>query len=129
VSEALRDPDPGAQERLQLLSAGWAGGTRIGECLEQFEREPHRCPSRTALIIVSDGYDTGEPTLLANVVPSPQTQSTTLGFGDIHWQQSDYYSRWRAECKRFLPELDLFAPPTISRALSAVLPRLVLALR
>ena len=34
VSEALRDPDPWrAQERLQLLSAGWAGGTRIGECL------------------------------------------------------------------------------------------------
>ncbi len=70
VSEALRDPDPWrAQERLQLLSAGWAGGTRIGECLEQFEREHSALVhSRTALIVVSDGYDTGEPALLAGVV-------------------------------------------------------------
>ena len=39
IGEALRDPDPWrSQERLHLLAAGWAGGTRIGECLQDFNR-------------------------------------------------------------------------------------------
>ncbi len=39
VREALRDPDPWrSQERLHLLAAGWGGGTRIGECLQDFNR-------------------------------------------------------------------------------------------
>ena len=39
VGEALRDPDPWrSQERLHLLAAGWGGGTRIGECLQDFNR-------------------------------------------------------------------------------------------
>ena len=68
VSEALRDPDPWrSQERLHLLAPGWAGGTRIGECLARFNRDhaPRLVHSRTGVIIVSDGYDTGEPELLA----------------------------------------------------------------
>ncbi len=68
VGEALHDPDPWrAQERLHLLADGWAGGTRIGECLDRFNRQhgSRLVHSRTGLIIVSDGYDTGEPELLA----------------------------------------------------------------
>ena len=64
VSQALHDPDPWrAQERLHLLAQGWAGGTRIGESLAQFNREhaPRLVHSRTAVIVMSDGYDTGEP--------------------------------------------------------------------
>src|SRR4029434_3902512 len=39
VAEALRDPDPWrSQEKLHLLAVGWAGGTRIGECLADFNR-------------------------------------------------------------------------------------------
>jgi uncharacterized protein with von Willebrand factor type A (vWA) domain len=67
VSDALSDPDPWrAQERLQMLSAGWAGGTRIGECLAAFNRQHagSLVHSRTAVIIASDGYDTGEAGLL-----------------------------------------------------------------
>ncbi len=67
VSEALADPDPWrAQERLQLLSAGWAGGTRIGECLGAFNRlyAGRLVHARTAVIIASDGYDTGPAGLL-----------------------------------------------------------------
>jgi uncharacterized protein with von Willebrand factor type A (vWA) domain len=70
ITDALRDPDPWrAQERLQMLSAGWAGGTRIGDCLGEFEREHSRIVhKRTALIVVSDGYDTGDPQTLAHVL-------------------------------------------------------------
>lgn len=70
ITAALRDPDPWrAQERLQMLSAGWAGGTRIGQCLGQFEREhPRDLHKRAALIVVSDGYETGSPEMLTSVL-------------------------------------------------------------
>jgi uncharacterized protein len=67
IAQALRDPDPWrSQERLQLLSAGWAGGTRIGASLDEFNQRYAAAllHSRTAVVIVSDGYDAGEPALL-----------------------------------------------------------------
>ena len=130
VSEALRDPDPWrAQERLQLLSAGWAGGTRIGECLEQFEREHSALVhSRTALIVVSDGYDTGEPTLLANVVRRLRRRARRLVWLNPLAASDDYQPLARG-MQAVLPELDLFAPANNLSSIERVLPRLVLALR
>jgi uncharacterized protein with von Willebrand factor type A (vWA) domain len=44
----------------------WSGGTRIGESLATFNREwPHLVDRRTIVIVLSDGWDTGEPDLLA----------------------------------------------------------------
>jgi uncharacterized protein with von Willebrand factor type A (vWA) domain len=44
----------------------WSGGTRIGESLAQFNREwPQLVDRRTIVIVLSDGWDTGEPELLA----------------------------------------------------------------
>jgi uncharacterized protein with von Willebrand factor type A (vWA) domain len=130
VSEALRDPDPWrAQERLQLLSAGWAGGTRIGESLEQFEREHSALVhSRTALIVVSDGYDTGEPTLLANVVRRLRRRARRLVWLNPLAASDDYQPLARG-MQAVLPELDLFAPANNLSSIERVLPRLVLALR
>jgi uncharacterized protein with von Willebrand factor type A (vWA) domain len=71
VTEALRDADPyRAQEKMHLLAAGWGGGTRIGECLADFNREhaPRRVHARTALLVASDGYDTGEPAVLSGAL-------------------------------------------------------------
>lgn len=45
----------------------WAGGTRIGESLAQFTREwPSLVDRRTIVILLSDGWDTGEPEILAS---------------------------------------------------------------
>ena len=45
----------------------WSGGTRIGESLAQFNREwPQLVDRRTIMIILSDGWDTGEPDVLAS---------------------------------------------------------------
>jgi uncharacterized protein with von Willebrand factor type A (vWA) domain len=130
VSEALRDPDPWrAQERLQLLSAGWAGGTRIGECLEQFEREYSALVhSRTALIVVSDGYDTGDPTLLTNVVRRLRHRARRLVWLNPLAASDDYAPLARG-MKAVLPELDLFAAANNLSSIERVLPQLVLALR
>ena len=43
-----------------------SGGTRIGESLAAFNREwPHLVDRRTIVIVLSDGWDTGEPEVLA----------------------------------------------------------------
>ena len=45
----------------------WSGGTRIGESLAQFTREwPSLVDRRTIVILLSDGWDTGEPEILAS---------------------------------------------------------------
>jgi uncharacterized protein with von Willebrand factor type A (vWA) domain len=130
VSEALQDADPWrAQERLQLLSAGWAGGTRIGECLEQFEREHASIVhSRTALIVVSDGYDTGDPSLLATVARRLRRRARRLVWLNPLASDNAYEPRARG-MQAVLPELDLFAPANNLSSIERVLPRLVLALR
>jgi len=44
----------------------WSGGTRIGESLAEFNREWSRVlDRRTIVIVLSDGWDTGDPDVLA----------------------------------------------------------------
>ena len=44
----------------------WSGGTRIGESLRDFNRSwGHLVDRRTIVIVLSDGWDTGEPDELA----------------------------------------------------------------
>ncbi|PYM13842.1 MAG: hypothetical protein DMD81_19920 [Candidatus Rokuibacteriota bacterium] len=44
----------------------WSGGTRIGESLAEFNREwPSLVDRRTIVIMLSDGWDTGDPDVLA----------------------------------------------------------------
>lgn len=49
------------------MSASWFGGSRIGECLQLFNRDYGRriVNSRSVVMIVSDGYYTGNPEQLA----------------------------------------------------------------
>jgi uncharacterized protein with von Willebrand factor type A (vWA) domain len=67
ITAALRTPH--LRDALQALSkegAGWSGGTKIGESLREFNSRHGRLLSRNTLfIILSDGWDTGEPQLLA----------------------------------------------------------------
>jgi uncharacterized protein with von Willebrand factor type A (vWA) domain len=47
----------------------WSGGTKIGESLAQLNREwPQLVDRRTIVIVLSDGWDTGEPDLLAEAL-------------------------------------------------------------
>ena len=64
VSSALSERDPQrALDRLSLMAAGVGGGTKIGDCLAEFNRlhAKRALRSRSCVMIFSDGYDTGEP--------------------------------------------------------------------
>ena len=56
------------REVLRRLTAvrDWSGGTRIGESLAEFNRGwPSLLDRRTIVIVLSDGWDTGDPDVLA----------------------------------------------------------------
>jgi uncharacterized protein with von Willebrand factor type A (vWA) domain len=130
VGEALRDPDPWrSQERLHVLAVGWGGGTRIGECLRDFNRgEGARLMhSRTAVIIVSDGYDTGEPEVLAEALATLRRRSRRLVWLNPLLAQRGYTPESRA-MRAALPYLDLLAPGADLAGLERVLPQIIEAL-
>ncbi|MGE5171576.1 MAG: vWA domain-containing protein [Rudaea sp.] len=131
ISEALRDADPWrAQEKMHLLAEGWGGGTRIGECLSDFNRThaPRRVHSRTAVIVVSDGYDTGEPPVLADALHRLHRRARRLVWINPLASRPQWTPASRA-MRAALPHLDLLAPGADLATLERVLPDIVEALR
>ena len=131
VAAALRDPDPWrSQEKLHLLAAGWAGGTRIGECLRDFNREAgvRLLHSRSAVIIVSDGYDTGEPELLGDALATLRRRTRRLVWLNPLLGQPGFTPESRG-MRAALPHLDLLAAGADLASLERVLPQVLEAFR
>ena len=131
VSQALHDPDPWrAQERLHWIAQGFGGGTRIGECLAQFSREhaPRLVHARTALIVMSDGYDTGEPQLLSQALAQLRRRARRIVWLNPLMNQPGYTPASQG-MRAALPHLDLLAPGGDLASLRAVLPPLIDALK
>lgn len=64
ISDELRDKSTHRLEaRLQNLSSGWLGGTRIAESLKHFNQlyAKQSVQKDTIIIVFSDGYDSGDP--------------------------------------------------------------------
>ncbi|GAB0113146.1 vWA domain-containing protein [Acidisoma sp. C75] len=127
VSEALKEADPwAAQERLQLLSAGWAGGTRIGESLAAFNRlhAGRLLHGRTVVIIASDGYDTGRAGLLgAEMAAIARRARRVVWFNPA--KADPRYQPLARGMREALPFIDLFTAAqslaTMEAALTEVL--------
>jgi len=131
ITDALRDADPWrSQERLHLLAEGWGGGTRIGECVREFNRlHASRCVhSRTGVIIASDGFDTGEPEILANALVDLRKRARRILWLNPLLNRSDYRPEARA-MQAALPHLDLFAPGADLSHLEHLLPKVIEVLR
>jgi uncharacterized protein with von Willebrand factor type A (vWA) domain len=111
VTDALSERDTlRMKEKLALMSQGWSGGTRIGECLHRFNSDYGRLiNSRTVVIIVSDGYDTGEPQELAQALALIQRRAKKLVWLNPLLGREGYQPVARG-MQAALPHIDLFAP-------------------
>jgi uncharacterized protein len=126
VSASLRDRDVArAVDRLSLMAQGIGGGTRIGECLAAFNRWHAKrvINTRTAVMIVSDGYDTGEPERLAEEMRRLRRRCRRIIWLNplIGWR--DYAPEARG-MQAALPYVDLFAPAHNLESLAALEPYL-----
>jgi len=124
VSPSLRDRDvTRAVERLSLMAQGIGGGTRIGESLATFNRWHARrvINSRTAVMIVSDGYDTGAPEELAREMRRLRSRCRKIIWLNplIGWRD---YSPQARGMQAALPYVDLFAPAHNLESLAALEP-------
>jgi len=126
VSPSLRDRDATrAVDKLSLMAQGIGGGTRTGESLATFNRWHARrvINSRTAMVIVSDGYDTGEPEQLAEEMRRLRRRCRKIVWLNplIGWR--DYTPQARG-MQAALPYVDLFAPAHNLESLAALEPYL-----
>jgi uncharacterized protein with von Willebrand factor type A (vWA) domain len=126
VSPSLRDRDVArALDRLGLMAQGIGGGTRIGESLATFNHWHARrvINARTAIMIVSDGYDTGEPERLAGEMRRLRRRCRRIIWLNplIGWK--DFRPEARG-MQAALPHVDLFAPAHNLESLAALEPYL-----
>lgn len=126
VSDALREKDTGrALDRLGLMAQGVGGGTRIGESLATFNKwhAARVIHSRTCVMILSDGYDTGEPEQLSAEMRTLRRRCKRIVWLNpmIGWEGYEPSARGMAAA---LPYVDLFAPAHTLDSLAALEPYL-----
>jgi uncharacterized protein with von Willebrand factor type A (vWA) domain len=102
---------PDALEILSRCPAGWAGGTRIGESLRDFNRRHARksLSRDTFFIILSDGWDTGDPVLLASELNAIKLRVRKLVWLNPLLGLEGYQPLTRGMAAA-LPYVDTFAP-------------------
>ena len=89
----------------------WSGGTRIGECLADFNREwgARLLDRHTIVLVISDGWDTGDPELLAGELLTIKRRAARLFWLNPLLGNPAYQPLTRGMAAA-LPLLDRFAP-------------------
>ena len=121
VTGLLREGEYG--QALRGLAAEvqeWSGGTRIGESLASFNREfAEMVDGRTVVVILSDGWDTGDPALLGEEMRWLHLRSRRLV-----WLNpllgSPGYEPLTQGMQAALPHVSVFAPAHNLAALRAL---------
>jgi uncharacterized protein len=126
VSDAMKEKDAArALDRLSLLAQGSGGGTRIGESLKTFNRwhAARVIHSRTCVMIVSDGYETGDAALLGREMAALAKRCRRIVWLNpmMAWKG---YAPVAAGIKAALPHVDLYAPANTLQSLAALEPYL-----
>ncbi|MDQ3517192.1 MAG: VWA domain-containing protein, partial [Gemmatimonadota bacterium] len=98
-----------AVARLARGARGWSGGTRIGASLAEFSAEwLGTVDRRTIVIIMSDGWDTGEPEILSNAMREIRARA-----GRVIWLNpllgNPSYQPLTRGMQAALPHVDVFA--------------------
>jgi uncharacterized protein len=103
----LRD----ALDALAQEAAGWSGGTKIGDSLRNLNiRHGRRLFSRdTVFMVLSDGWDTGDPAMLAAELSAIKRRVRKLIWLNPLLGMADYQPITRG-MSAALPYIDVFAP-------------------
>lgn len=126
VSSAMKERDAGrALDRLSLLAQGAGGGTKIGESLATFNRHhaARVIHSRSCVMIVSDGYETGDAALLGREMAALAKRCRRVVWLNPMAGWAGYAPEARG-IKAALPHVDLYAPANTLKSLSALEPYL-----
>jgi len=126
VSDAMKEKDAArALDRLSIMAQGAGGGTKIGESLQTFNRwhAARVIHSRTVVMIVSDGYETGDAALLGREMAALGRRCRRIVWLNpmMAWQG---YTPEAAGIKAALPHVDLYAPANTLKSLTALEPYL-----
>jgi uncharacterized protein with von Willebrand factor type A (vWA) domain len=126
VSDAMKERDPSrALDRLSMISAGAGGGTKIGESLRTFNRwhAASAIHSRTCVMIVSDGYETGDAILLGREMAQLAKRCRRIVWLNPMMGWADYAPE-AAGIRAALPHIDLYAPAHTLKSLTDLEPYL-----
>ena len=112
VTEYLKDNDTlNAVNRISLLTEGFSGGTKIGKSLKEFNNiySKKNVNGRTVVIIISDGYDTGNPKIVSQELEKLKKRNCKIIWLNplLGWEN---YEPVASSMKEASPYLDLFAP-------------------
>jgi uncharacterized protein with von Willebrand factor type A (vWA) domain len=126
VSDAMKERDAArALDRLSLLAQGTGGGTKIGESLKTFNRwhAARVIHSRSCVMIVSDGYETGDAALLGREMAALAKRCRRIVWLNpmMAWKG---YAPVAAGIRAALPHVDLYAPANTLKSLAALEPYL-----
>ena len=102
---------PQALQGLSQQPAGWSGGTNIGGSLREFNQHYRRNlrSSDTVFVILSDGWDTGEPGALAAELGNVKRSVRKLIWLNPLLGLKDYQPI-TSGMSAALPHIDVFAP-------------------
>ncbi len=126
VIDALREKDTmKAMATLSLLSDGFGGGTKLGECLGRFNDAygKRTLNSRSVVIIMSDGYDTGPVATLTRELARLKRRARRLIWLNplLGWRD---YEPVSAAMDAAGPFIDHFAAANTLESLAAIEPDL-----
>lgn len=126
VSDAMKEKDSArALDRLSIMAQGAGGGTKIGESLQTFNRwhAARVIHSRSCVMIVSDGYETGDAALLGREMAALAKRCRRIVWLNpmLAWPG---YAPEAAGIRAALPHVDLYAPANTLQSLAALEPYL-----
>jgi uncharacterized protein with von Willebrand factor type A (vWA) domain len=126
VSDAMKEKDASrALDRLSIMAQGAGGGTKIGQSLQTFNRwhAARVLHSRSCVMIVSDGYETGDAKLLGREMAALARRCRRIVWLNpmMAWEG---YAPEAAGIKAALPHIDLYAPANTLKSLTDLEPYL-----
>ena len=121
ITDSLRErPFSSALRGLASEVHDWSGGTRIGECLAAFNQDWGKLvDGRTVVVILSDGWDTGDPALLGAEMEILRRRSRRLIWLNPLLGSPDYEPLTQG-MQAALPHVSVFAPAHNLAALRAL---------